>query len=76
MAANAVDGATTGELDAVGSMMAYFTGLIERRRTEPADDISPPGSRWSAPRRDTAHCPYWRSRSPWSPAARHRSPAC
>ncbi len=38
MAANAVDGATTGALDAVGSMMAYFTGLIERRRTEPADD--------------------------------------
>ncbi len=24
--------------DAVGSMMAYFTGLIERRRTEPEDD--------------------------------------
>lgn len=38
VAANAVDGATTGALDAVGSMMAYFTGLIERRRTEPADD--------------------------------------
>lgn len=35
VAANAVDGATTGALDAVGSMMAYFTGLIERRRTEP-----------------------------------------
>ncbi|BBZ71328.1 cytochrome P450 130 [Mycobacterium paraseoulense] len=27
---------TVGE--AVGSMMAYFTGLIERRRTEPEDD--------------------------------------
>lgn len=38
VAANAVDGATTGALDAVDSMMAYFTGLIERRRTEPADD--------------------------------------
>ncbi|WP_343600088.1 cytochrome P450 [Mycobacterium sp.] len=24
--------------DAIGSMMAYFTGLIERRRREPADD--------------------------------------
>ncbi|MEE6137517.1 cytochrome P450 [Mycobacterium sp. 050128] len=24
--------------DAVGSMMAYFTGLVERRRTEPEDD--------------------------------------
>lgn len=23
-----------------------------------------------------AHCPYWRSRSPWSPAATTPSPAC
>jgi cytochrome P450 len=42
VAANTADGGigvameTVG--DAVGSMMAYFTGLIERRRTEPEDD--------------------------------------
>ncbi len=42
VAANTADGGVAGALetvgDAVGSMMAYFTGLIERRRTEPADD--------------------------------------
>ena len=42
VAANTADGGMAGALgsvgDAVGSMMAYFTGLIERRRTEPEDD--------------------------------------
>lgn len=42
VAANTADGGVAGALetvgDAVGSMMAYFTGLIERRRTEPEDD--------------------------------------
>lgn len=42
VAANTGDGGVAGALgtagDAVGSMMAYFTALIERRRTEPGDD--------------------------------------
>src|SRR5277367_2148644 len=42
VAANTAEGGVTGALgtvgDAVGSMMAYFTGLIERRRFEPEDD--------------------------------------
>jgi cytochrome P450 len=42
VAANTADEGVAGALgtagDAVGSMMAYFTGLIERRRTEPEDD--------------------------------------
>ncbi len=42
VAANTADGGVAGALesvgDAVGSMMAYFTALIERRRTEPGDD--------------------------------------
>src|SRR6201995_4207834 len=42
VAANTADGGVAGALetagDAVGSMMAYFTQLIERRRTEPEDD--------------------------------------
>jgi cytochrome P450 len=42
VAANTADGGMGAALetvgDAVGSMMAYFTGLIERRRTEPEDD--------------------------------------
>src|SRR6201997_1065411 len=42
VAANTAEGGIGGLLetvgDAVGSMMAYFTGLIERRRTEPEDD--------------------------------------
>src|SRR6201997_22956 len=42
VAANTADGGVSGALetvgDAVGAMMAYFTGLIERRRTEPEDD--------------------------------------
>ena len=42
MAANTAEGGVAGALetvgDAVGSMMAYFTELIERRRTEPEDD--------------------------------------
>ncbi|OOK80959.1 putative cytochrome P450 [Mycobacterium kansasii] len=42
VAANTGEGGIAGALetvgDAVGSMMAYFTGLIERRRTEPGDD--------------------------------------
>ncbi|HZC52549.1 MAG TPA: cytochrome P450, partial [Mycobacterium sp.] len=42
VAANTAEGGVTGALasagDAVGSMMAYFTRLIERRRTEPGDD--------------------------------------
>ncbi|SPM35562.1 Cytochrome P450 [Mycobacterium rhizamassiliense] len=36
--ANGVAGALETVGDAVGSMMAYFTSLIERRRTEPEDD--------------------------------------
>ena len=40
VAANTAPGGITGATvgDAVGSMMAYFTELIERRRREPADD--------------------------------------
>lgn len=42
VAANTADGGIVGALetvgDAVGTMMAYFTALIERRRTEPEDD--------------------------------------
>ena len=41
VAANTASGGITGAMpvgDAVGSMMAYFTELIERRRREPADD--------------------------------------
>jgi cytochrome P450 len=42
VAANTAEGGIGSALetvaDAVGSMMAYFTGLIERRRTEPEDD--------------------------------------
>jgi cytochrome P450 len=42
VAANTADGGVAGALetvgDAVGSMMAYFTRLIERRRTDPEDD--------------------------------------
>ncbi|OBG60815.1 cytochrome [Mycobacterium sp. E3339] len=42
VAANTSDSGLAGALetvgDAVGSMMAYFTGLIERRRSEPEDD--------------------------------------
>lgn len=42
VAANTADGGVAGALetvgDAVGTMMAYFTALIERRRTDPADD--------------------------------------
>jgi cytochrome P450 family 130 len=42
VAANTAEGGVTGALDtvgdAVGSMMTYFTGLIERRRTEPEDE--------------------------------------
>jgi cytochrome P450 len=42
VAANTTEGGIGAALetvgDAVGSMMAYFTGLIERRRTDPKDD--------------------------------------
>jgi len=39
VAANTADGGALETLgDAIGSMMAYFTGLIERRRTQPEDD--------------------------------------
>src|ERR1700728_3255719 len=42
VAANTAEGGVAGALetvgDAVGSMMAYFTGLIKRRRHEPEDD--------------------------------------
>ncbi len=42
VAANTAEGGVAGALetvgDAVGSMMAYFAGLIERRRTDPQDD--------------------------------------
>lgn len=42
VAANTTEGGVGGALetlgDALGEMMAYFTALIERRRTEPADD--------------------------------------
>src|SRR5689334_1389503 len=42
VAANTAEGGIAGALetvgDAVGTMMAYFTALIERRRTEPEDD--------------------------------------
>lgn len=42
VAANTTSGGVAGALgglgDALGSMMAYFTGLIERRRREPEDD--------------------------------------
>lgn len=42
VAASTADGGIAGALEtvgeAVGTMMAYFTALIERRRTEPEDD--------------------------------------
>jgi cytochrome P450 len=38
VAANTSDEGLGSSLDAIGSMMAYFTELIERRRTEPEDD--------------------------------------
>jgi cytochrome P450 len=42
VASNTAEGGLTGALghlgDALGEMMAYFTALIERRRTEPEDD--------------------------------------
>jgi cytochrome P450 family 130 len=38
VAANTTDGGIGESLDAVGSMMGYFTRLIERRRTQPEDD--------------------------------------
>ena len=42
VAANTAEGGIAGALesvgDALGSMMAYFTALIERRRIEPEDD--------------------------------------
>src|ERR1700719_4704713 len=42
VAANTAEGGVSGALetvgDAVGSMMAYFPALIERRRTDPEDD--------------------------------------
>ncbi|WP_197381944.1 cytochrome P450 [Mycolicibacterium mengxianglii] len=42
VAANTTEGGIGGALatlgDALGEMMAYFTALIERRRTQPADD--------------------------------------
>ena len=38
VAANTAEGGLGTVGDAVGSMMAYFTKLIERRRTEPEDD--------------------------------------
>ncbi len=38
VAANTAAGGVAGAGDAVGSMMAYFAELIERRRTEPEDD--------------------------------------
>ncbi|WP_152531501.1 cytochrome P450 [Mycobacterium sp. UM_CSW] len=38
VAANTSEGGIGTSLDAVGSMMAYFTALIERRRSEPEDD--------------------------------------
>ncbi|OBK20022.1 cytochrome P450 [Mycobacterium asiaticum] len=42
VAANTADGGIANALetvgDAVGTMMAYFTALIERRRTDPQDD--------------------------------------
>ncbi len=38
VAANTAAGGVATAGDAIGSMMAYFTDLIARRRTEPADD--------------------------------------
>jgi cytochrome P450 len=38
LAANTAHGGITTAGDAIGSMMAYFTGLIERRRREPEND--------------------------------------
>lgn len=42
VAANTAEGGVGAALetvgDAVGSMMAYFTGLVQRRRTDPEDD--------------------------------------
>lgn len=38
VAANTGEGGVASAGDAVGELMAYFTGLIERRRREPADD--------------------------------------
>ncbi len=75
-------------LDAVGSMVAHFTGLIERRRTEPADDaISHLVAAGVGADSDTASTVTSVHVSPWSPAANtvtgmlgsdalHRRPGC
>lgn len=82
VAANTADGGVAGALgsagDAVTSMMAYFTGLIERRRTDPRTTPSriwcPPG--WAPTATSPAPCRCWPSRSPWSPAATTPPPEC
>ena len=60
------------------SMMAYFTGLIERRRTEPGDDTISQLVRTGFPADATCRsCRCSRSSpSRWSPAATTPPPAC
>lgn len=78
VAANAAEAGVASAGDAVGSMMAYFTGLIERRRREPEDDtISHLVAAGSAPTATSpARCRCWRSPSRWSPAATTPPPEC
>ncbi|HEU4360783.1 MAG TPA: cytochrome P450 [Mycobacterium sp.] len=38
VAASTTDSGVTSAGDAIGEMMAYFTGLVERRRADPGDD--------------------------------------
>ena len=82
VAANAQSGgfaeAAESAGEAVASMMAYFTELIERRRREPGDDtvshLVAAGVRTTGTWPECCRC--WPSRSRWSPAAMTRRRAC
>jgi len=68
VAANTTSGAVAGALgglgDALGEMMAYFTALIERRRTEPEDDDRPAQHDRSLPVRLRPLCDHRSSAHP------------
>ncbi len=79
VAANASGFGALGSVgDAIGSMMAYFAQLIERRRREPGDDtVSHLVAAGSAPTViSPGHSRCWPSPSPWSPAATTPPPEC
>ncbi len=82
VAANTAEGGITGALEtlgeALGSMMAYFTALIERRRSNRRMTRSRTWwPRVSVPTvTSPGCCPFWRSPSRWSPAATTPPPGC